>query len=412
MPLKVRVRNFQSIEDAEVVIDGLTVVTGTNNAGKSALFRAIRGAFTNARGSDFVRLGASHCTVDITFDDGKKLRWEKGDKVNDYVIDGKSFKKVGHGIPPEARIFDVVPIIVNDAELWPQIAPQVTGVSFLLDQPGSVIAEAVADVGRVNQLTRALKACESDRRATRGDLKTRRDDADALEARRGRFEGLDDAVAVLADLGTCREKADRVGTAARNLARLGERVRQAREATERLRGLDGVADHLPSEERVRAVDDVRGSVSTVRTLRSRHAAAAADVQVLSGLDAAAADIPSDERVTHVERFRQALGITVALSVRLEEVQGDLRRAESAESVLAAVSLDEGPTERADRMRRALSRMRDLARRLSQTRREVATIAGETTRLEGQHGVVDGRVREILGTYEECPTCGNDLHDPG
>ena len=36
MPLKVRVRNFQSIEDATLVIDGLTVVTGTNNAGKSA----------------------------------------------------------------------------------------------------------------------------------------------------------------------------------------------------------------------------------------------------------------------------------------------------------------------------------------------------------------------------------------
>ena len=177
MPFKVRVRNFQSIEDAELVIDNLTVVTGTNNAGKSAFFRALRGALTNARGSGFVRHGKSHCTVDIEdLASGRKLTWEKGSKVNRYVVDGESLDRVGHGVPPEARIFGVESVGAGNSELWPQIAPQITGVSFLLHEPGSVIAEAVADVERVNQLSRALKACESDRRSARNDLKMRRKD--------------------------------------------------------------------------------------------------------------------------------------------------------------------------------------------------------------------------------------------
>lgn len=409
MPLKVRVRNFQSIADAEIEIDGFTVVTGTNNAGKSAMLRAIRGAFTNARGSDFVRLGASHCTVDIMFDDGQTLRWEKGDKgVNNYVINGRSFKKVGHGVPPEARVFGVEPIVVNDVELWPQIAPQVTGVSFLLDQPGAVIAEAVADVGRVNQLTRALKSCESDRRTARGDLKTRRDDAGTLAARREKFDGLDAAVSVLDDLTTRRDRAERTSTAARNLTKLRDRIRQAYEAVERLQGLDMAAEGLPDEDRVGQTVDAQGAVSTVRSLQKRHAQASRSVVALAGLDEAGVLLPSDERVTHVEKFRQALGITVTLSMRLEEAQKELSQAREADAVVSRLSLDDGPADKADRMKRALSKMRDLARRLSQVRQEVTTLDAETARLEGEHGVIDARAREILGSYEECPTCGKIL----
>ena len=409
MPLKVRVRNFQSIDDAEIVIDGLTVVTGTNNAGKSAMFRAIRGAFTNARGSDFVRLGASHCTVDITFDDGQTLRWEKGDKgVNNYVINGKSFKKVGHGVPPEARVFGIDPIVVNDVELWPQIAPQVTGVSFLLDQPGSVIAEAVADVGRVNQLTRALRDCESDRRAAKGDLKTRREDAEALQGRRERFAGLDDVLSSLDEIAARRERAEKTAAAARNLSKLGDRVRQARQAVEALQGLDEAARSLPEEDRVKGVIEISASMAALLALQARRAVALKSVRDLADLDTVADTVPSEERVTYVERFRLALGITVTLATRLGEAQEDLRRAREASDVLSTVSMADGPEDRVDRMRRALAKMRDLCRRLTHVRQEVSTLGADIARLEAEHGTVDARARAILGSYEECPTCGNVL----
>ena len=37
MPVRVHVQNFQSIREAEVEIAGFTVITGTNNTGKTAL---------------------------------------------------------------------------------------------------------------------------------------------------------------------------------------------------------------------------------------------------------------------------------------------------------------------------------------------------------------------------------------
>ncbi len=41
--VKVRVKNFQSIREAEVEVKGLTVITGPNNSGKTAFMRAVKG---------------------------------------------------------------------------------------------------------------------------------------------------------------------------------------------------------------------------------------------------------------------------------------------------------------------------------------------------------------------------------
>ena len=49
MAVTARVQNFQSVEDATIVIDGLTVITGTNNSGKTAVMRAIRGCSPTPR---------------------------------------------------------------------------------------------------------------------------------------------------------------------------------------------------------------------------------------------------------------------------------------------------------------------------------------------------------------------------
>ena len=79
--IRVRVRNFQSIVDAEIVVDGLTVVTGQNNSGKTAVMRAVHGVFTNASGNALVRHGEDHLSVDLDFGEVKEVRWEKGPKI-------------------------------------------------------------------------------------------------------------------------------------------------------------------------------------------------------------------------------------------------------------------------------------------------------------------------------------------
>jgi exonuclease SbcC len=406
--IKVRVQNFQSIEDAELVIDGLTVLTGTNNAGKSAFFRAIRGAFTNARGYDFVRYGKPHCQVDITFDDNRTLTWKKGKGVNTYVVNGKEYPKVSHGVPPEAQIFGIESVTAGKTDLWPQIAPQITGVSFLLHETGSVIAEAVADVTRVNQLSRALKACESDRRSAKGDLKIRRGDATTLAERRETFSGLDEAVAKIPELEKGRKTAEKITKALVNVEKLQRRHRDAVAAVTALEGLDDARESLPDMVRVDAAREASGELSTAEELRGRWAAAGAEVGALEGLESVEETLPNDDRMEYAQQFRKGVGVTVELAVRYEEARKDLDTAEQAQGTLAEIDLDDGAILLAAKFKKALGNATKLKDRYIKNRDAVTDLDREIRDQQKLLDELTTQAASVLGTYQECPTCGGGL----
>jgi len=189
--VKVRVRNFQSIKDASLKIEGLTVVTGANNSGKTSLMRAIRGVFENSPYGSLLRKGEDKITVDIAFEDGKTVTWYKGPKDNAYEINGYKIAGVGRGAPEELKDLGVFPIVASNNTVWPQVANQFDGTIFLLNRSGSVLAEALSDVEKVGKLTSALRLSEKDRRTVNSELKVRRKDLKEQEEKVSRFEGFE-----------------------------------------------------------------------------------------------------------------------------------------------------------------------------------------------------------------------------
>ena len=190
MTTKVKIKDFQSIEKADLEINGFTVITGKNNSGKSAVQRAIRGVFQNARGNSFVRHGATHCEVSLDFEDGNSVTWKKGKKENKYIINGKEYDKVGAKTPAPLEDFLVQPITAGGREIWSQFAPQFTGQVFLLNDTGSVLAEAISDVERVQTLNNAMKKSEKDKRSASGVLKVRKTDEKAVQSELEQYAGL------------------------------------------------------------------------------------------------------------------------------------------------------------------------------------------------------------------------------
>lgn len=410
MTIQVRVRNFQSIEDASIVIEGLTVLTGTNNSGKSAMFRAIRGAFSNARGTDFVRVGTTHCVVDLSFEDGQTLTWKKGSGgINDYVVNKTEFKRVGAGVPAEAQVFGVAPIRVADTELWPQIAPQITGAVFLLDQTGSVIAEAVADVDRVNQLSRALKNCESDRRTAKNDLKLRVEDGAELQKRRDSFTHLDAVVTDLDTIEKRHQQGDKIAKAYSNLEKLGARHRRAAEEVDMLYGLDEISSLVPSEEKMRAARETERELKELQGLRDRWLGARELVTALSGLEEAVSKLPSDDRMAFAGKLRQGIGVTVELVLRHDKAKADLQLAEAADAAIQGVRLDDEKFAKAAKFTKAMATTRGLSSRYTRCRDEVAEISKALRDGEAQAQETLQKLSAVLGSFAECPTCGGDLH---
>ena len=296
--IRVHVRNFQSIAQSTVEIDGFTVVTGPNNSGKTALMRAVRGVFTNAKGTSFVRHGTDNCEVTVELPDGNTVTWEKGKSTNRYTVNGKTLDKVGQGVPDEVEALGIVPITAGSQTVWPQIAPQFTGQVFLLDQAGSVVAEALADVERVGKLSRALRACDSDKRAATTELKVRRADAKQIAADVTTFDGLDGALSLIADVEQAGLTLQGYRTRIESLLDVQARRQALRD---RLAKLDGVQDvHVPTGEDATKVAQTGAKLASLRDLTTRWQAAQQAASRLDGVQHVTCPASSDAQDTQRE----------------------------------------------------------------------------------------------------------------
>ena len=362
MTIRVHVKDYQSIAEATVEITGFTVVTGNNNCGKSALMRAIRGAFQNARGTSYIRHGKSKTLVELDLGDGHSLTWEKGRGKGDkptYTVDGGSPIYPGQGVPAAVQQLGVAPLQIGGREIWPQFAPQFTGQVFLLDQPGSVLAEAVADVERVGHLNEALRLLESDRRSTAGELRVRLQDREQQELELARFQGLAAAEVRVVELEALVAKVKQIEKAIVTLTDLRDRQRFAVRSVESLSNVQQVGIPLAEVELLR---EMQTELNDLGALKERAKVASSRVKRLSGLGVGvgAPDTQSTERVL------AALQVLCSLKERREDALLKVRAAES----------------------------------------ELATAKEDCHR-------TDLKVQGLLGDLGECPVCGSiTLHTHG
>jgi DNA repair ATPase RecN len=188
--MKIKVENFQSIKSAEIEVKGLTVIAGENSIGKSALARAFAGVFSNLRGNAHVRMGENHSSVLISFEDGNEVLWEKGKKVNRYVVNGKEIAKVGASVPDEVRALGVTSVEIDGKDFFPQIAKQFQTI-FLIDQPPSALSSALSDVEVIQQLEKSSANARSEIRDIKSRLKVKREDLEKAQSNLTNFEGFD-----------------------------------------------------------------------------------------------------------------------------------------------------------------------------------------------------------------------------
>lgn len=101
-----RIRDFQSIREAQLDLAEWTSLIGESDTGKSAVLRALRALVTNRRGDTFIRHGAREAIVAVTLADGTEIEWRKArGRSGTYLlrrgIEEQVYEKTGNA-PPEA----------------------------------------------------------------------------------------------------------------------------------------------------------------------------------------------------------------------------------------------------------------------------------------------------------------------
>jgi hypothetical protein len=240
--IDVEVRNFQSIEQATLKVEGFTALVGRSNIGKSAIVRAVKAALTGAPVSSFVRHGRAclrrtkkaktcKCFSAVHLKaEGFDMLWEKGDAINRYTFNGVVYDKAEKGTP-EFLLPAFLPVKIADKQEMLQVADQFSAI-FLLDQTGGVVADVLSDVARLDRINVAMRMAERDRKEAVSTRKVREKDAAELQVRLDDFVGLDvavhDVAAVQAELDEIEkkaEKAEKLDEFMASGAALGQRIR-------------------------------------------------------------------------------------------------------------------------------------------------------------------------------------------
>lgn len=185
--MKIRVRNYQSLADVTVEPEGLTIVTGKSNLGKSALIRAVRAAFFGHLGDHFIRENETFCGVHVE-DTGLDLTWRKVpkptvDKQSALSVNGATHTKLGreHGsLTKDTGVYELTTSTKDN--FTPQFALQFDH-PFLIRESETVVAELLRMLGRTDVVTNAQAAAKKDRTNTESKRKVRGPDRDEAKKR-------------------------------------------------------------------------------------------------------------------------------------------------------------------------------------------------------------------------------------
>lgn len=401
MTVKVKVQNFQSIEDAEIEVTGFTVITGQNNGGKSALMRAIRGVFQNTKGSAYVRHGKAKSMVTLNLDGNHTVYWEKGLKSKPtYIVDKGNPIHPGQAVPTEVSDLGVRSIQAGNREIWPQFAPQFTGQIFLLDQPGSVLAEAVADVDRVSQLNQALRLSESDRRAANSELKIRYGDKEGLEEDLKRFEGMDDVIVFVETLEEDVIKITRIENALVGVRELRTRYAEAIDEVARLEGVEKV--DVPEANELDRLGDVLDEMEDVVALHERFVKVSGTVSRLAGIEKV--EIPDDKKLEVLEKLLEKTADIRILHDRYKKAFGEVTRLADVDSI----SFEDLETATLERMITAIDMTKGLFSQYTTVSNNIIQLEADIIVAENEAAEAQAAVVEYLKELGQCPVCDSAI----
>ncbi|ADU74336.1 Rad50 zinc hook protein [Acetivibrio thermocellus AD2] len=167
---RIRIENFQSHKDTELSFsDGLNVIVGPSDQGKSAIIRAIKWVLYNEpRGTDFIRQGTNSARVTLELSNGYVITRERAPNKNRYTLkdpDGNVsvFEGFGNEVPLEIVKAHGIPKVALDMDVRASlnIGEQLEG-PFLLSESGATRAKAIGRLTGLHIIDQAIKDCATD----------------------------------------------------------------------------------------------------------------------------------------------------------------------------------------------------------------------------------------------------------
>ena len=139
---KIVLSNFMAHAHTEIhLAEGLTVLVGPNNIGKSTIAVALKILARNTNSNFVLQHDQKECSISVETSEGHSIQWMKR-KSPSYVINGQTKDRLGRGgTPPELdETLRLAPVEFEDKDFEPHFGDQKSPI-FLLNRSPSQIAQ-------------------------------------------------------------------------------------------------------------------------------------------------------------------------------------------------------------------------------------------------------------------------------
>jgi ABC-type transporter Mla MlaB component len=389
--------NFQAWPRFELVVEGLTVIVGDSNLGKSAIFRALRGVLRNDIGAGRVKIGEDVCTVTCTYEgvNAKITRPRKGSVT--YVVNGVDYSRLAKEVPKEIKALNFEPVEIGTAKLDPIFAGQF-GSQFLLESSPAELGQVLGAFASTEKLEKGRKIL------------------------RQRVTDIDKEAKLLADIiGRAQDEAAAVEIKV-------DKVRKIEDEAERLNAV--ISTKMPVCE---LLTQILTATSNLRRLRPFTTIEIPQFDHARGLQRAGAAAVTAATSTHrAQRAKRFLENLTVLTAARERVSQSVQTIQYIDEILGCREIDtssmmevfdahRGPQKQAKTLFNVEKKLRALIEAYSgykTVKREIEAIDAELGEINTEREQVQAQVqadreaataariqKELEAKKVQCPECG-------
>jgi len=274
--IKIHIEDYQSIGEIDIEVEGLTLICGPSNIGKSSIQRAISGALHNDAGNFFVRTGRPNTKV--TIDDGDiNFTWTKGQGVNKYEVNGEEFIHMGHDVPPPVKDAGYWDLVAGGETHSVQVAEQFDPPFAITKGSGTKLGGIYSAITKTDVLNKASSRCSKDLRAIKQEANLRAKDLAKVEDELKEFDEIPELVAAANDTITLYESIKTIAKRLENLKILRDSLSKAQD---KVRVLSSVSSVLVPEI---SLEKTTARLTVLKRIQENLLRHSSRVQSLSGV---------------------------------------------------------------------------------------------------------------------------------
>ena len=267
---RITIEGFQSHENTVVdLVNGLNILTGSSDSGKTAVLRAVKWVALNVpTGDSYVNQKVGYAKVTIETDKGTVTKTRKGKKTA-YEVNGTVYEK--SEVPQEvSEILGIEPTTFGDYEVVLNVASQLES-PFLLSESPSTGAKVLGKLANAETVDVAIKTNAKETFQLNSERQRAEKEVSRLTEALTAYYNLDEIEETLKCCKSCVEEIEKQKTDLANLQQIRVTYAAVSSQLAYIKGvLDKYSDLQAVESRLNIVNEDFVRVSRLRKLKSDY----------------------------------------------------------------------------------------------------------------------------------------------